>query len=123
MSGKLLLELERLEGSFPVEQTGSCEQSESSFTNGSDEQIQCIKFRLQIKSVVGLPPSMAHFVFCQYTFWKDQDIMVVPSLAKSTVVRNKKIDTANFGFSYIRHIAVKGSEELREYCDNKSSFS
>ena len=120
IAGKLLVELERIEGSFPADRVGLCGQSESSSTTGSDEPAQNMKFRIQIKSVVGLPPAMAHFVFCQYTFWKDQGLMVVPSLAKSSVVRNKKIDASDFRFSYTRDVEVKATEQFRDYCDEKA---
>ena len=120
LSGKLLVELERIEGSFPADRVGLCEQSECSSTSGSEEQVPNMKFRIQIKSVVGLPPAMAHFVFCQYTFWKDPGIMVVPSLAKSSVVRNKKVDASDFRFSYTRDIEVRVTEEFRDYCDEKA---
>ena len=33
---------------------------------------------MTIKSATGLPPSLSHFVFCQYMFWGDSDLTVVP---------------------------------------------
>ena len=33
---------------------------------------------MTIKNAAGLPPSLSHFVFCQYMFWGDTDLTVVP---------------------------------------------
>ena len=35
-------------------------------------------YQVTIKSAAGLPPSLSHYVFCQYMFWGDTDITVVP---------------------------------------------
>ena len=34
--------------------------------------------QVTIKNAAGLPPSLSHFVFCQYHFWGEQDPTVVP---------------------------------------------
>ena len=34
--------------------------------------------QVTIKNAAGLPPSLSHFVFCQYMFWGDTDLTVVP---------------------------------------------
>ena len=35
-------------------------------------------FQITLKSAAGLPPSLSHFVFCQYLFFNDSDLTVVP---------------------------------------------
>ena len=109
--GKLLIEIEVVESLAAREETDNDELSENSSQSGQAENE--IRFRLNIKSAVGVAPSLAHFVFCQYAFWGDTEMVVVPSLASSVLATNKKDDTSDIRFNYSREISRKTSEEFR----------
>ena len=82
VAGKLLVELKRVNGSFPqarqaAQANNGIAASSSSSTHTSVEESRTpITVRLQVKSVVGLPPALAHFVFCQYSFPGDQVFLI-----------------------------------------------
>ena len=37
--------------------------------------------RVTIKQAAGLPPSLSHFVFCQYSLWGSDEVVVPPVVA------------------------------------------
>lgn len=37
----------------------------------------CFYFQVSIKQATGLPPSLSHFVFCQYQMWGQEEAEVV----------------------------------------------
>ena len=120
--GKLLVELKRIGGVFPqdrVAQASDPDPSTSSSTNTSVEEARMpITVRLQVKSVVGLPPALAHFVFCQYRFPGDPSITVIPSLATGTRVLGR--EAADFTFEYARDITRASSEDFLEVCEEQA---
>ena len=81
-------------------------------------------FQITIKSATGLPPSLSHFVFCQYMFWGDSDLTVVPprvNLSSSGDLRDGDFlggqnDSAVFQFNHTREVFVTVSEEFMEHC-------
>ena len=80
--------------------------SESTSSTNAEGQ-EDIKFRFRIKSASGLPQSLAHFVFCQYSFNEDYPT-VVPSLPQS-----KRHEEFEFNWQ---------SEEHEVACDALSLF-
>ena len=119
VAGKLLVELKRTAGTFPQDRigltNGPTPSSSSSTKTSVEEQPQPVTVRLQVKSVVGLPPSLAHFVFCQYSFPGDPDITVIPSLAKGARARGREV--ADFTFEYSRDVTRSCTEEFLELCE------
>ena len=122
VAGKLLVQLKRIAGSFPqdrvVQANGIAASSSSSTHTSVEESRMPITVRLQVKSVVGLPPALAHFVFCQYSFPGDADITVIPSLA--TGVRTVGREAADFTFEYTRDIIRGATEEFLEVCEEQA---
>lgn len=55
-----------------------------------------------IKEARGLPPALANFVFCQYTFWGYPEPIVVPPIVDPDVagVNKKKNDGVFFKFDH-----------------------
>ena len=72
-----------------------------------------------MKSVVGLPPSVAHFVFCQYSFPGEEQITVIPSLATGQRVPPGR-EAADFTFEYIRDLTRAATEEFLEVCEEQA---
>ena len=70
VSGKLMIELVRTSGHMEAEQEKEDESSSvSSSSEDLSESEQELRFRLRLVSVSGLPPSLAHFVFSQFSFF------------------------------------------------------
>ena len=44
--------------------------------------------RVTVKQAAGLPPSLSHFVFCQYNFWSDELIIVPPVIHNNNSSHN-----------------------------------
>ncbi|CAN8009162.1 unnamed protein product, partial [Ixodes pacificus] len=80
-----------------------------------------LRTMVAIKSAVGLPPSLSHFVFCQYTFWGHAESVVVApveeSVAKLDVPAISPDSTStSFKFGHVRDFVVPVTEEFVEYC-------
>ncbi len=80
-------------------------------------------FQITIKSATGLPPSLSHFVFCQYMFWGDSDLTVVPPTVTSSGsfggngdFLSGQTELAVFHFDHTREFYITVSEEFMEYC-------
>ena len=80
---------------------------------------------MTIKGSAGLPPSLSHFVFCQYMFWGDPDLTVVPpvvnpdinpGLGRGGLRKSEEEDSASFRFDHSREITVPITEEFIEHC-------
>ena len=119
VAGKLLVEIQKLAGSFPTDRMGHCsdkdseetsveESSVSSFSkNNNNASSSSITVGIKIKAVVGLPPALAHFVFCEYRFWSDTEFTVVPTVLEPRGGRQRKAaDTVDFKFDHCRTIQV-----------------
>lgn len=58
--------------------------------------------QVRIKKATGLPPSLSHFVFCQYNFWSQMEPVVVPPMfdpneAESNTVHKPESLVFQFG--------------------------
>jgi kinesin family protein 13 len=122
VAGKLLVEIQKLAGSFPADRIGHCSDKDSETTSGEDNSVghsssksgnnttagnNSITVGIKIKAVVGLPPALAHFVFCEYRFWGDTDATVVPTVLEPPGMRMRKADTVDFKFDHSRAIQVE----------------
>ena len=156
VAGKLLVELKRVNGSFPQDRpaaqanNGIAASSSSSTHTSVEESRTPITVRLQVKSVVGLPPALAHFVFCQYSFPGDQVFLIFTLLSLSwgsgvmcicliinlvdlmcfqditvipslaTGIRTIGREAADFTFEYTRDIIRAATEDFLEVCEDQA---
>lgn len=107
------VELCRVSGTFP--QDRMCEAASDSYSDSSHEdddhgsqQITCY---VHIKQATGLPLSLSHYVFCQYTFWNYPDPIVVPDISE-----NAQKHTTTVRFDHKREFTVPLTEEFIEHC-------
>ncbi|XP_017838291.1 kinesin-like protein KIF13B isoform X2 [Drosophila busckii] len=118
VAGRLQVEIQRVAGQMP--QDRMCESvSETSSADSRDEyedpvdpmanQITC---RVTIKCATGLPLSLSNFVFCQYTFWGHQE-MVVPVINAETTAHDQNM---TFKFEHTKDFTVNINEEFLEHC-------
>lgn len=118
VAGRLQVEIQRVAGQMP--QDRMCESvSESSSADSRDEyddpvdpmanQITC---RVTIKCASGLPLSLSNFVFCQYTFWGHQEMVVPVINAESTAHDQNMV----FKFEHTQDFTVNINEEFLEHC-------
>ena len=64
-----MIELLRTSGHMTEAEQEDENSSVSSSSDEVEETDQRLSFRLRLVSVSGLPPALAHFVFCQFSFW------------------------------------------------------
>ena len=81
-----------------------------------------------MKQATGLPPSLSHFVFCQYSFWGSESTVVPPVVEagegensrSSRIMRfnneSNPLQTASFVFNNSREFVAPMTEEFVEYC-------
>ncbi|XP_067931431.1 kinesin-like protein KIF13A isoform X2 [Watersipora subatra] len=118
VAGRLHIELKKLEGSmneaYPDDVTSS----------GSDEEesssIREITLKVSIRDAKGLPPSLSRFVFCQYTFWGETELVVVaPKVDESSLdMEGQGHDserTASYKFEHEKEFTVRVTEEFIEH--------
>ncbi|XP_017078394.1 kinesin-like protein KIF13A isoform X9 [Drosophila eugracilis] len=117
VAGRLQVEIERISGQMP--QDRMCESVSESSGDSRDEyddpvdptsnQITC---RVTIKCASGLPLSLSNFVFCQYTFWGHQEMVVPVINAESTAHDQNMV----FKFEHTQNFTVTINEEFLEHC-------
>ena len=85
-------------------------------------------FQVTIKNAAGLPPSLSHFVFCQYNFWGESDPTVVPPTDPDDNINDilklgQTSDVAMFSFNHTRYylFSVKIHNKSRK-CRNRNNF-
>ncbi|XP_070208560.1 kinesin-like protein KIF13A isoform X2 [Littorina saxatilis] len=74
--------------------------------------------RVCIKEARGLPPALAHFVFCQYNFWGHQESVVVPPEINPEHLEKREDDTVAFTFNHEKVFRVPITEEFIEFCSD-----
>ncbi|XP_023036901.1 kinesin-like protein KIF13B isoform X2 [Drosophila willistoni] len=117
VAGRLQVEIQRVAGQMP--QDRMCESVSESSGDSRDEyddpvdpmanQITC---RVTIKCASGLPLSLSNFVFCQYTFWGHQEMVVPVINAESTAHDQNMV----FKFEHTKDFTVNINEEFLEHC-------
>lgn len=81
-----------------------------------------VTIRVVIKQATGLPPSLSHFVFCQYNLWGSGEPVVVPPHvsadtpppAPPTSPRHQP--QAAFRFDHKQDFTIALTEEFVEHC-------
>lgn len=116
------VELSRLAGVFPQDRICEAASDNSSDSSNDEEEISAtstVTCRVHIKQASGLPLSLSHFVFCQYTFWNHPDPIVVPHNIQSDHLHlhlsNQK-DSMTFNFNHVKDFTVPMTEEFIEHC-------
>ncbi|XP_030388492.1 kinesin-like protein KIF13A isoform X2 [Scaptodrosophila lebanonensis] len=117
VAGRLQVEVQRIAGQMP--QDRMCESVSESSADSRDEyddpvdpmanQITC---RVTIKCASGLPLSLSNFVFCQYTFWGHQEIVVPVRNAEAMAHDQNMV----FKFEHTQDFTVAINEEFLEHC-------
>ncbi|XP_044741310.1 kinesin-like protein KIF13A [Chrysoperla carnea] len=122
VAGRLQVEISRVSGQFPQDRTceagsdssGDSGHEDDSPTGSEKRNVEC---RVVIKQASGLPPSLSHFVFCQYTFWNHPDPVAVPPIVDTD--HNHQIvhrDSMTFKFNHTKDFVVPITEEFLEHC-------
>ncbi|XP_065165638.1 kinesin-like protein KIF13A isoform X3 [Atheta coriaria] len=119
VTGRLQVELTRVSGVLPKDRmcaAGSDSSSESS-TDDDDDDIssQHVTIRVNVKQASGLPLSLSHFVFCQYTFWGHPEYTVIPpkvDIPEHILVSQKD----SLKFNHEKEFTVHINEEFLEHC-------
>uniref|UniRef100_A0A1I7SLJ5 Kinesin motor domain-containing protein n=1 Tax=Bursaphelenchus xylophilus TaxID=6326 RepID=A0A1I7SLJ5_BURXY len=111
--GKLLVEVYRIPESS-IEDTIENQVNMRMSDNPNSLIGQTIKCRIRIKKAINLPPELSHCVFCQYSFFNVNEMLVVaPKIIEDAKGRNKMSNT--FVFDYEKDFNVTISEEFLEY--------
>ncbi|XP_057328265.1 kinesin-like protein KIF13B isoform X4 [Microplitis mediator] len=135
VAGRLQVEISRVSGQFPQDRICEAASETSGSDSGSSEheddtgtsQITC---RVTIKQASGLPLSLSHFVFCQYTFWGHPEPIVVPPVVNpdlpatnctttninTTTTTPNQRDSMTFQFNHTKDLTVPVNEEFMEHC-------
>lgn len=78
-----------------------------------------ITCRVTIKQASGLPLSLSHFVFCQYSFWNHPEPIVVAPIDNPESHRNyysHQKDSMTFKFEHTKDFTIPITEEFLEHC-------
>ncbi|KAL1492379.1 hypothetical protein ABEB36_010633 [Hypothenemus hampei] len=114
VAGRLQVELSRVAGTLPQDRI--CEAASDSSSDCSHEDDEpgnsTVTCQVYIKQATGLPLSLSHYVFCHYTFWNHEEV-VVPD--KNIGESNQKHSTTA-KFDDCREFTVNLSEEFIEHC-------
>ncbi|XP_060808553.1 kinesin-like protein KIF13B isoform X2 [Amyelois transitella] len=125
VAGRLQVELSRVAGQFPQDRI--CEAASDSSgdmrddDDSSDSATQQVTIRVVIKQASGLPPSLSHFVFCQYTLWGGAEPVVVPPLVSADTppappASPRHAPAVSFRFNMKHDHTLPLTEEFIEHC-------
>lgn len=108
------MELSRIAGNLPQDRICEASSDNSSDCSHEDDDpvSSSVTCRVHIKQATGLPLSLSHFVFCHYTFW-NHDSIVVPD---KNIGENHQKHSTNAKFDESRDFTVALSEEFIEHC-------
>ncbi|XP_044257426.1 kinesin-like protein KIF13A isoform X2 [Tribolium madens] len=119
VAGRLQVELSRVAGTFPQDRICEAASDSSSDSSHDDEEhgTPSVTCRVHIKQASGLPLSLSHYVFCQYTFWNHPEPIVVPTNSDvSTFQLPVTKDSTVFKFDHVKDFVVPVTEEFLEHC-------
>lgn len=111
------VELSRVAGTFPQDRICEAASDNSSDSSHDDEEhgSSSVACRVHIKQASGLPLSLSHYVFCQYTFWNHPEPIVVPTKTDNFQLPVSK-DSTVFKFDHVKDFVVPVTEEFLEHC-------
>ncbi|CAG9759456.1 unnamed protein product [Ceutorhynchus assimilis] len=118
VAGRLQVELTRVAGALPQDRI--CEAASDNLSDCSHEDddpvSSSLTCRVHIKQATGLPISLSHFVFCHYTFWNHESVVVPDKNSAETTYENNQNHSTNAKFEDSREFTVTLSEEFIEHC-------
>ncbi|KAI8438871.1 hypothetical protein MSG28_011210 [Choristoneura fumiferana] len=125
VAGRLQVEISRVAGQFPQDRI--CEAASDSSGDMRDEDdavdpsTQQVTIRVVIKQATGLPPSLSHFVFCQYSVWGGGEPVVVPPHVSADTppappASPRHQPSQAFRFDHSQDHTLALTEELIEHC-------
>jgi len=84
VAGRLHIVLCKLDGSLNDSYNDEVSSTDSEEDGSSGSSHKEITLKVCIKEAKGLPRSLSNFVFCQYTFWgHDEVVLVAPKVDES----------------------------------------
>ncbi|XP_021365352.1 kinesin-like protein KIF13B isoform X2 [Mizuhopecten yessoensis] len=116
IAGKLHVEISKLGGSFLDRYADTNDDGEETAEPEPVGIGSPMIVRICISGAKGLPPALSNFVFCQYTFWGNEDTVVVPPEIHPDSSAHKKSDTISFKFQHSKDFKVYITEEFIEHC-------
>lgn len=119
VAGRLHIELRRVAGVLPQDRI--CEAASDGSTDSGQEDddlgSNTVKVCVNIKHATGLPLSLSHFVFCQYSFWNHPDSIVIPAINPENHVHQPELKQSHiFKFNHEKEFVVPITEEFIEHC-------
>ncbi|XP_045446228.1 kinesin-like protein KIF13B [Melitaea cinxia] len=123
VAGRLQVEISRVSGQFPQDRICEAASDSSGDMRDDDEPVdpasQQVTVRVAIKQASGLPPSLSHFVFCQYSLWGGGEPVVVAPLVSAEPApapAAPRRQLLSFRFDHRRDHVVPLTEEFVEHC-------
>ncbi|XP_060077900.1 kinesin-like protein KIF13B [Ylistrum balloti] len=116
IAGKLHVEISKLGGSFLDRYADTNDDGEETAEPDPVGIGSPMIVRICISGAKGLPPALSNFVFCQYTFWGNEDTVVVPPEIHPDSLAHKKSDSISFKFQHSKDFKVYITEEFIEHC-------
>ncbi|XP_045481473.1 kinesin-like protein KIF13A isoform X2 [Harmonia axyridis] len=120
VAGRLQVELSRVQGTLPqdrISEAASDISSDSSNDEDDSSTTSTVTCRVHIKQASGLPLSLSHYVFCQYTFWNHPEPIVVPTNPENVQAGNGLVSQKDrFKFDDCRDFTINVTEEFLEHC-------
>ncbi|XP_049881981.1 kinesin-like protein KIF13B isoform X2 [Pectinophora gossypiella] len=123
VAGRLQVELSRVAGQFPQDRI--CEAASDSSGDMRDDDdpaesaSQQVTIRVVIKQATGLPPSLSHFVFCQYSMWGGTEPTVVAPVVSADTPpppASPRHQHIAFRFDHKHDFTVPLTEEFVDHC-------
>ena len=116
VAGRLQVEIQRVSGSFTAQ-----DGQNSDCSDGSTDENPTMTVQVTIKNAAGLPPSLSHFVFCQYSFWGDSEPTMVPPTDvdqnQADIMKlGQTSDVSIFTFNHTMQFTIPITEEFMEHC-------
>ncbi|XP_050554852.1 kinesin-like protein KIF13A isoform X6 [Spodoptera frugiperda] len=128
VAGRLQVEISRVAGQFPQDRI--CEAASDSSGDMRDDDdpadtaTQQVTIRVSIKQATGLPPSLSHFVFCQYSLGAGEPVVVPPVVSADTPpaapqappLSPRHQSLVTFRFDHKKDFTIPLTEEFIEHC-------
>ncbi|XP_068626995.1 kinesin-like protein KIF13A [Battus philenor] len=124
VAGRLQVEISRVSGQFPQDRICEAASDSSGDMREEDEPVdpasQQVTIRVCIKQATGLPPSLSHFVFCQYSVWGGsggEPVVVAPLVsADAPPASPRHANHMTVRFDHKRDFKLPLTEEFVEHC-------
>ncbi|KAK7479091.1 hypothetical protein BaRGS_00029683, partial [Batillaria attramentaria] len=116
VAGKLHIEISKIGGAILdryVDMAAENNEEETSVPMGAP-----LLIRVCIRDARGLPPALSHFVFCQYNFWGQSELVMVPPEINPEHIDKQDDDTVSFVFNHEKVFRVPITEEFIEFCSD-----